>query len=108
MTGQQQLVAGAGAALIGAVFWTGPQRSAFTAGALSSSASPAQQQAAHAAVKQLAGELLFVLVAAALAGLSRTAGNAMLAIVGALFLVWGITHYAGGTSTGQTTRTPAA
>lgn len=100
MNGQQQIVGLGGLALIGANFWLTDQKQTFAAGALSNSGqsgltpkSTAQTEAAHSLVKQIAAELLFVGVATLLAGMSSQAGNAMIAVVAALAILWAIKHY---------------
>lgn len=97
MNGAQTVAAAAGASLVGVNFWTGPQRKAFTRGALSSSASPAQEESAHKALVQLAGELVFVGVAVLIAGGSSKAGGIAVAVFAALWILWLIKHYSKGT-----------
>lgn len=99
MSGKSQLVGAAGIALVGANFWLGPQRAQLSGGLFLKSATSAQTEGAHTALKQLGAELLFVTVATVIASVSDSAGSAMLAVLAALAVVWAITHYAGVPST---------
>jgi hypothetical protein len=95
MNTQQNLTALGGGALIAANFWT-DQRHAFAGGALNNDASGKAQQSAHDVVKTIAIELAFVGVLVLLAGASSAAGNAIVAVIAALALVWLMRHYAKG------------
>lgn len=95
MSGSQTVVGALGVGLIGANFWT-EQRADVAAGAFSKNATAAQTATAHATLKIIAAELLAVGVATILAGLSPSAGGAMVAILLALALVWAIKHFAPG------------
>lgn len=90
MNGKQSVVAAGGVGLIVANFWTGPGRPAIVGGLFDKNGDPA---AAHAQIKMLGGELLFVAVAALLAGISDGWGSAMAVLVVALFVLWAINRY---------------
>lgn len=96
MSGKSQLIGAAGVGLIGANFWTGPQRSQLSAGFFSKGATAADTAAAQAVLKQLGAEALFVGVATLIGSTGDSGGNAMLAVIVALGIVWAITHYASG------------
>ena len=91
MNTQQSVVAAGGLALVAANWWTGSRKTIF-AGAFNSSASTAQEAAAHKALYALGLQLLFVAVAAFLAGINTSLGNAMLAMIAALAILWLITY----------------
>lgn len=103
MSGKSQLVGVAGLGLIGANFWLGTQRQDLSGGLFTKSASAAQSAKSHDSLKQLGAEILFVTVATVIAATSDSAGNAMLAVLVALGIVWAITHYAGGPTVGSPT-----
>jgi hypothetical protein len=87
MNTQQTLVAYGGMGLIVGNFWT-TQRHVFAAGAFNSSASTTEQESAHSTLVKIGAEVVFVAVATLLAGTSKSAGNAMAAIIAALAIVW--------------------
>lgn len=101
MTGQQSLVAAGGVGLILANMWTGPQRAELGAifGGAGTNVDP------HKALVQVAGEVLFVLVAVILAGLGDGWGTAMSVAIVGLFVLWAINHYGSGTQHRATTTT---
>jgi hypothetical protein len=105
MTGAQTFVGAGGAALVLVNFWTGEARSVVS-GSLFSSGGNSQQ--AHSTLVVLGGELLFVAVAALLAGLSDGAGTAMSALVVALFVLWAVNHFGGAGSPAAQNQTPTA
>lgn len=90
-TAKQSLVAAGGIGLIVANYWTGPARSTITGGLFGSG----DTGAAHSQLGVMVGELLFVIVAAILAGISDAWGTAMVAVIAALFILWSIHHFAG-------------
>jgi hypothetical protein len=75
-----------GVALVGLNFWDGDQRKAI-APVLSGKGSTAD---AHAAFKELGAELVFVVVATVLAGLSNSWGVGMCAVIVGLLIIWSI------------------
>lgn len=91
MNTQQSVVAAGGLGLVAANWWT-KQRHVIFAGAFNSSASTAQQAAAHKALLTVGAQLLFVAVASFLAGTSSGLGNAMVAMIVALAILWLITY----------------
>lgn len=93
MNGQQNIVALGGVALIGANYWA-TQKATINAGLFNSSATTADTTAAHAALRNVALELLFVGVATLLAGVSDGLGSAMVAVIVALGILWCIRHFA--------------
>lgn len=101
MTGTQSVVAAGGIGLIVANMWTGTQRKELAA----IFGGPAASVPPHTALVQLAGEMLFVVVATILAGLSSNWGTAMAVAIVGLFILWAINHYGAGTkpATSQTT-----
>lgn len=110
MNGSQQIVGLGGMGLIAVNFWTGPQRSDI--GPLLAGQSAPNS---HAAFREIGAELLFVVIATALAGVGGSWGTAMAAVVIGLFILWGIQHYttphpakAATTTTATTTPAPAA
>lgn len=97
MSGKQQLVAGAGAGLLAANFWTGKDRKALNAGAFAAGATDAQQQAAHAVLKQTGLAVLFIAAATLAAGVSDNIADAMLTIIVGLFILFLINRNAAST-----------
>jgi hypothetical protein len=89
-SGQQQIVALGGAGLIVGNFWLGPERRVLADGLFHSSATDAEQAAAHAALKKIGGSVVFLLVATIMAGISNTWGRVMAATVLGLLLVWAV------------------
>lgn len=87
----QALVGAAGVGLVVANCWTGQQRTNL-AGLFGAKTDDAK---AHAAVKQIGAELLGVTVLVLVAGSSDGAAHACLAVLGALWLIWWLTHTAG-------------
>lgn len=99
MTPRQSLVAIAGAGLVGVNYWTSSQRTTITA-TVWDKRDPA---AAHKALLGITGELLLVGLLVLFAGTDAGA-SASLAILAALFVLWGIQYYGGakgGTATGR-------
>lgn len=94
MNGTQSLVAAGGIGLVIANYWTGPAKAQVSSGAFQKGGDVA---AAHGQIKIIAGELLFVGVATLLAGLGDTWATAMVVLIVALFTLWAINHYGGGT-----------
>lgn len=94
MNAQQNIVGAAGLGLVAANFWT-KQRAAVSAGAFNSSASSAASEKGHEALVTIGAELLFVGVATLLAGASASFGNAMIAVVIALGILWIINYQKG-------------
>lgn len=89
MQGKQTFVAGAGAALVLVNFWTSPQRSTIIGG-IYGNGDPAT---AHQGLIKLGGEILFVVVATILAGLSDNFATIMVLVIVALFILWAMHHY---------------
>jgi hypothetical protein len=75
--------------LVVANFWFGGSRSAVSAG-LFGSGDPG---VAHKALIALGGEMLFVIVATVLAGISSTWAATMTFVIVALAILWAINHY---------------
>lgn len=88
MNGAQQVVGLGGMGLIAVNFWTGSQR-ADIGPLLAGKAAPNS----HTAFREIGAELLFVVIATALAGVGGSWGTAMAAVVIGLFILWGIQHY---------------
>lgn len=105
MDGSQQLVAVGGLALVAANFWTGSQRSAVS-GVLWG-AKGADVTAGHQAILGIAGELVLVVVLAMAAGASDSLSYGMLAIVAALWILWGMHYYGAGGAGSKTTASTA-
>lgn len=100
MDGTQQLVAVGGLGLAGVNFWTGRQRPAIT-GVLWGDKG-ADVSAGHQAMLGLGGELVLVVVLTMAAGASQSLAYGMLAVVAALWVLWGMHYYgAGGAATHQ-------
>lgn len=91
MNTKQDVVAVAGMGLILADFWLGNSRTPIAAGIFGRPGGNAGT--AHADLKKYAGELLFVAIATLVAGLSDSAGSAMLALMTALGVIWSIQHF---------------
>lgn len=91
MEGKQSVVALGGLALVGVNWWNSDQRGAIS-DAFAGHSHPAK---AHSALLQMGGELLLVLVVTIVAGMSDSLGTGMLALIAALWILWGIQHYAG-------------
>lgn len=102
MNGAQQIVGLGGMGLIAVNFWTGDQR-ADIGPLLAGKSAPNS----HGAFREIGAELLFVVIATALAGLGGGWGTAMAAVVVGLFILWGIQHYAGGPTTTKSSTTSA-
>lgn len=96
MTGQQTIVATGGLGLVVLNYWTGPNRATVAGGLFNPGGNTT---AARKALVSLGGELLFVVVASVLAGISDSWGTAMVAVIVALFILWAINHYGGQTGT---------
>src|SRR5271169_5170339 len=75
-----------GVALVGLNYWDGQQRADIAP--LFSGASSAPN--AHVAFKEIGVELVFVIVATMLSGLSDSWGMGMCAVIVALFILWAI------------------
>jgi hypothetical protein len=88
VNGSQQLVGLGGLGLIAVNFWTGDQRTEI-APVLGGKGTVAD---AHSAFKEIGAELLFVVIATMLAGLPGW-GAGMVAVIVALYILWGINHY---------------
>lgn len=86
MNGQQELVGAGGIGLVAANVWT-TQRSAL-AGMFASGAAPEDVARAHTALRDVGIELLFVGGATLLAGLNSPTGNAMVAMVVVLWVLF--------------------
>lgn len=95
MDGTQQLVAVGGIGLVAANFWTGQQRPRIV-GVLWGDKG-ADPSAGHAAMLGIGGELLLVVLLVLAAGMSQSVAYGMLAIIAALWVLWGI-HYYGSSS----------
>lgn len=93
MTGDQTLVAAGGGALVLLNLWTSKDRTTISSGVFNSSATASQITAAHKLLIRYGGALLFVGVATLMAGVSKSAGTAFVAIIGGLFLVWAMNKY---------------
>jgi hypothetical protein len=104
VNGTQQLVGLGGMGLIAVNFWTGEQRGQIVP-AITGSGNVAN---AHGAFKEVGAELLFVIIATVLAGLGGGWGTGMVAVIVALFILWGITHYGKASSTTTTPARPAS
>jgi hypothetical protein len=100
MTGQQTVVAAGGVGLILANMWVGNNSQRAEISGIFSGNGPS----AHSTLVTLAGEMLFVLIATILAGLSSSWGNAIAVAIVALFVIWSINHF-GSSSTAKTTGT---
>jgi hypothetical protein len=92
MNGAQSLVAAGGIGLVIVNYWTGPARHQ-VAGVFDQGG---DVSAAHGQLKIVAGELLFVAGATLLAGLGDTWATSMVVLIVALFVLWAINHYGGG------------
>lgn len=88
MAGYQTVVGLGGIALVGLNYWDGAQRTAISP-VLSGKGSVSD---AHSEFKQIGAELVFVIVATVLAGLSPGWGMGMAAVIVALFILFGITR----------------
>lgn len=87
------LVGAAGAGLLLANEWAGPNRGVLGGILWDKGADPAE---AHAALKRLAGELLFLTVLVLLAGIGGGWATATLAAIAALWVLWLINRNKGG------------
>lgn len=101
MTGKQTLVGAGGAALVLVNYWVSPSRQTVSAGLFGTGST----SDAHRSLATLGGELLFVVVATMLAGLSDGFGSVMVAVIVALFVLFAINYYGGGVTA---SRSPAA
>jgi hypothetical protein len=101
MAGYSTVVGLGGFALIGLNYWDGPQRSEISP-VLTGQGNVSD---AHTAFKELGVELVFVVVATVLGGLSDSWGMGMTAVIVALFILWAIQHTANPKS--STTSSPA-
>jgi hypothetical protein len=88
MNGVQTVVAAGGVGLVVANMWTGTQRQQ-VAQMFGGGSAPS----AHTALVQLAGEMLFVVVATILAGVSDVWGALMAVVIVGLWLLWAMNHY---------------
>jgi hypothetical protein len=95
VTGSQSIVGAGGIGLVLANFWFGSNRKVVSAGLFGNG----DPSAAHQSLLVLGGEALFVIVATLLAGISDSWGAAMAVLIVALWVLWAINHYAGGTQT---------
>jgi uncharacterized membrane protein YuzA (DUF378 family) len=89
MTGSQTLVGAGGVALVAANFWFGPSKKTVSAG-LFGNGDPAT---AHKGLAGMAGQMVFVIVATILAGLSDTWATVMTLVIVGLAILWAINHY---------------
>lgn len=94
MNGSQTLVGAGGVGLVIANFWFSPAKSQTSAG-LFGSGDPA---VAHKAILGLGGEILFVIVATMLAGISQTWATVMTLVIVGLGILWAIHHYSKSTT----------
>lgn len=101
MTGKQTLVGAGGVGLVLVNYWTSETRSVVSGGLFTPGGDTG---AAHRSLAVLGGELLFVMVATVLAGMSDSFGSVMVAVIAALFVLFAINHYGGGV---QTTAAPS-
>lgn len=99
MTGKQTLVGVGGMGLILVNFWSSEARSVVSGGLFSPGGDTG---AAHRTLAVMGGELLFVIVATVLAGISDGWGALMVATVVALFVLWAVHHYGSGTTQATT------
>lgn len=91
--GTQQIVGLGGAGLIAVNFWTGSQRKAVADGLFQKGSDTSKS---HADLTQLGAEILFVVVATVLAGVSDSWANAMALVIVGLFIVWALNKYGAG------------
>lgn len=106
MSGTQTLVGAGGLALVAVNFWTSDDRQTVSSGIFTKSG---DAHAAHLSLAKVFGELVFVVVAVVLAGLSNTWAMAMAAVVVALFVLFAINQYGGGVqSAGAQSAAPPA
>lgn len=101
MNGAQTLVGIGGLGLIAVNYWTGSQRAPVTS-ILSTQPSTQQLAQSHGALVEIGGEFLFVLVAVVLSGTSDGLGKALVAVIVALWVLWGINHYSKAPSSSAT------
>lgn len=82
-----------GLGLVAVNFWTSSQRDAIANLVFGDKQGAAAAQPGHAALVGIGGELVLLLVLFVVAGMSDQLASAMLAIVAALWVLWGITYY---------------
>jgi hypothetical protein len=111
VSGTQQVVAAGGIGLLLVNFWTGPDRATISGGLFNSGATAAQTTAAHKELVKFGGALIFVGVASLLAGVSRSWGASLVAVMLGLWILWAMHHFGGAgakPSTGSTPTTKTA
>lgn len=86
-------VIAAGLGLVAVNFWTSNQRPAIAGLVFGDTKGAQAQQAARNAALGIGGELVLLLVLSVVAGASDSLALGMLAVVGALWVLWGITYY---------------
>lgn len=86
MDGGQAFVGAAGVGLVLTDYWLGSARSAIS-GSIFGSGNTVQ---AHGDLKVLGGELLFVVIATVLAGISTSWASVMAVVIVALWILWTI------------------